>query len=94
MKAALDKRIKHANINEVTTVIPAFEVLFSRATCRLLRSTTLLKYAGIVVSIGENDEDRSRYLDIAATANMARRSRTQVSLSRLLGWSSMTRHNL
>ena len=40
-------------------------------TCRLLLNTILLKYAGTVAPIGENDDDRSRYLDIAAAANMA-----------------------
>ena len=32
--------------------------------CRLLLNAILLKYAGIVVSIGEHDEERKDYLDI------------------------------
>ena len=32
--------------------------------CRLLLNAILLKYAGIVVPIGEHDEERKEYLDI------------------------------
>jgi Fic family protein len=33
-------------------------------TCRLILNALLLKYAGIVVSIGEHDKDRSEYIEI------------------------------
>ena len=33
-------------------------------TCRLILNAITLKYAGIVVPIGEHDEERSQYLDI------------------------------
>lgn len=36
--------------------------------CRLLANAFLIKYAGIVVSIGEHDEDRAEYLKIAEMA--------------------------
>ncbi|KAH7418462.1 fido domain-containing protein [Cadophora sp. MPI-SDFR-AT-0126] len=36
--------------------------------CRLLANAFLIKYAGIVISIGEHDEDRKQYLDIAMMA--------------------------
>ncbi|PVH87059.1 Fic-domain-containing protein [Cadophora sp. DSE1049] len=36
--------------------------------CRLLANAFLIKYAGIVISIGEHDEDRKQYLDIAIMA--------------------------
>ncbi|OJJ96298.1 hypothetical protein ASPACDRAFT_47068 [Aspergillus aculeatus ATCC 16872] len=32
--------------------------------CRLILNAILLKYAGIVISVGENDEGRRQYLDI------------------------------
>lgn len=40
-------------------------------TCRLILNTILLKYAGIVVPIGEKDEDREDYMEIANKATMA-----------------------
>lgn len=40
-------------------------------TCRLILNTILLKYAGIVVPIGEEDEDREAYMEIAIKASMA-----------------------
>lgn len=36
--------------------------------CRLIANAYLIKYAGIVISIGEYDEDRKEYLKIAAYA--------------------------
>ncbi|KAL2065449.1 hypothetical protein VTL71DRAFT_3119 [Oculimacula yallundae] len=36
--------------------------------CRLLANAFLMKYAGIVISIGEHDEDRTEYLKIAEMA--------------------------
>lgn len=40
-------------------------------TCRLLLDAILLEYAGILVPLGERNEDRSRYLEIASKSNIA-----------------------
>jgi fido (protein-threonine AMPylation protein) len=39
-------------------------------TCRLILSAILLKYAGIVIPLGENEANRTEYLDIASRASM------------------------
>ena len=36
--------------------------------CRLLANAFLMKYAGIVISVGEHDEDRASYMAIAKLA--------------------------
>ena len=40
-------------------------------TCRLILNAILLKYAGIVVALGEKDDERDEYLQIAAEGSMA-----------------------
>lgn len=40
----------------------------NRPMCQLLINAFLMKYAGIVVSIGEHDDDRKEYLAIAEEA--------------------------
>ncbi|UPL03324.1 hypothetical protein LCI18_014258 [Fusarium solani-melongenae] len=40
-------------------------------TCRLILNAILLKYGGIVVCIGEQDDDRQEYLRIASNASFA-----------------------
>lgn len=38
--------------------------------CRLLLNAILLKYAGIVVSLGEKEQEREKYLEIASRGSM------------------------
>jgi len=38
-------------------------------TCRLILNTILLKYAGIIVSLGEKEHDREEYLIVASRAS-------------------------
>lgn len=40
-------------------------------TCRLLLNCILLKYAGIVITIGGSEEERDEYLEIASRGSMA-----------------------
>ncbi|KAH7153375.1 fido domain-containing protein [Dactylonectria macrodidyma] len=40
--------------------------------CRLILNLLLLKYGGVLVCIGEEEEDRDKYLGIAASASLAR----------------------
>ena len=39
-------------------------------TCRLILNAVLLKYAGIIIPLGEKETDRNEYLDISARASM------------------------
>ncbi|KAG9236462.1 hypothetical protein BJ875DRAFT_372137, partial [Amylocarpus encephaloides] len=41
-------------------------------TCCLFFNSLFIKYSGIVVSIGEHDEDRSKYMSMAETKEEAR----------------------
>lgn len=43
-------------------------------TCRLILNAILLKYAGILVSLGEKETDRNEYLSVAARASEAESS--------------------
>ncbi|KAH7133073.1 fido domain-containing protein [Dactylonectria estremocensis] len=43
-------------------------------TCRLILNVLLLKYAGVLVCIGEEKDDRKKYFGIAASASMAEAS--------------------
>jgi len=43
-------------------------------TCRIILTAMLLKYAGIVVPIGENDDDRSEYLGVASSSSLSEQS--------------------
>lgn len=52
--------------NELATIHPF--VNGNGRTCRLILNAILLKYAGIVVYLGENDEGRQKYLDIQIRA--------------------------
>ncbi len=38
--------------------------------CRLILNAILLKYGGMVVSIGEQEDDRRKYMDVATDASM------------------------
>ncbi len=38
--------------------------------CRLILNAVLLKYAGIIVTLGEKEDDRKKYLEIAQMASM------------------------
>lgn len=39
-------------------------------TCRLILNAILLKHCGLIVCLGENDEEKDKYLEIASTGTM------------------------
>lgn len=39
-------------------------------TCRLILNAVLLKHCGLIVCLGENEEDKAKYLEIASTGTM------------------------
>ncbi|PSR88714.1 fido domain-containing protein [Coniella lustricola] len=39
-------------------------------TCRLILNAILLKYCGLIVTLGEGEDDRTKYLEIAATGSL------------------------
>ncbi|GAB7343923.1 hypothetical protein MBLNU457_1876t1 [Dothideomycetes sp. NU457] len=46
-------------------------------TCRIILNAILLKYAGIVVPLGENDDEREEYLGVAGRSSMSEAGRDE-----------------
>jgi Fic family protein len=59
-------------------------------TCRLILNAVLLKYAGIVISLG--DQDCDRYLEIATKASMIEQMDEEERDSRKPAWAELASH--